>query len=680
MRIARWLLVGTLMTTPACGGGGGGSSPADVADDASEVETGGEGDAKGQDVAADVAEDTGPTGPPRVCRDGAAWAPGTRAFTDVTEAWGLTGVTGFRLGAADLDGDGFADLVVRTHVVNGRDDFSEGGARYTFVMMNRAGDDGARQFVDTTQASGFTARVDGGEGRTTHVVVFGDIDNDGDLDAFSGAGVETDPAKPDNGDHGEVLINQGDGTFVLGPGGDARYPVQRLNVGGASMLDYDRDGFLDLFVGFGNGADQPLPDKLYKGDGQGWFTDVSSEVGLVTKDWNLLSDINAGKAHRNTWGTTVCDVNDDGLPDLVTASYGRGFNGLWVARQTDDGVVYDDMAIPSGVGQDHRVDWTTNLNAQCYCKLNPDAEDCDQAPAPPAFFGCSAGQQLRWNHAYDRMPFRLGGNTFGTVCGDVDNDGDLDLMTHEIVHWDVGDTSDPAELLVNDGAGTFTRPGNDVTGLVRDYDRVDWNAGEMTGAFLDFDNDGRLDVLLNSSDYPGTHAFLFHQQPDGTFAEVALEDAIDHYRSHGIALADFDRDGDLDVAVGSSTSRCSQGDPECAAGKQVMIFRNDAGDARNFVQLQLVGGPGSNRSAIGARVTVTAGGVTQTQEVGAGYGHYAAQNELTLHFGLGAACDIDAVTVRWPDAAGTTETFAGVLANYRVRLTQGQASPDYLVD
>ena len=213
-------------------------------------------------------------------------------------------------------------------------------------------------------------------------------------------------------------------------------------------------------------------------------------------------------------------------------------------------------------------------------------------------------------------------------------------------------------------------------GLVRDFKRIDWNAGDMTGAFLDFDLDGRLDILIGSSDYPGTRAFLFHQKTDGTFEEVAITDGIDHPRSHGVAVADFDGDGDVDVALGHGTARCS-GDPSCHPTAEVHMFRNEIGQGSNRLQIRLAGGPGSNRSAIGARVRVTAGGVTQTQEVGGGYGHFGIQHDLMLTFGLGASCDIDKVEVRWPDEALTTQTFANVRANYRILVTQGVADPEY---
>jgi hypothetical protein len=102
----------------------------------------------------------------------------------------------------------------------------------------------------------------------------------------------------------------------------------------------------------------------------------------------------------------------------------------------------------------------------------------------------------------------------------------------------------------------------------------------------------------------------------------------------------------------------------------VRLFENVFGQDRGWVQLRLEGGEGTNRAAIGARVTVTAGGVTQTQEVGGGYGRSGAQNDLLLHFGLGDACDAR-VEVRWPDADLSTQTF-DVVAGHRFHVVQGQ--------
>ena len=172
-------------------------------------------------------------------------------------------------------------------------------------------------------------------------------------------------------------------------------------------------------------------------------------------------------------------------------------------------------------------------------------------------------------------------------------------------------------------------------------------------------------MYWGDSDYSGTHGLLFHQDKPGHFEAVPITDGIDHHRSHGSVVADFDHDGDLDIVVGHSHARCSS---DCYPTTQVRFFENVMGPG-NFVQIVLTGGPGTNRAAIGARVTLTAGGITQTRDVGGGYGHFNAQDDLTLHFGLGTACDAE-VTVRWPDANLTTEKFK-LPAGYRFGITQG---------
>jgi hypothetical protein len=220
----------------------------------------------------------------------------------------------------------------------------------------------------------------------------------------------------------------------------------------------------------------------------------------------------------------------------------------------------------------------------------------------------------------------------------------------------------------------FERPGNTISGLVRTHTNVDWNEGIMTGTAFDFDNDGRLDLYWGNSDYPGDYGLLYHQDSPGHFEPVSITDGIDHHRSHGVAVADFNHDGALDVVVGHSLARCA-GDTSaassCYATQQVRLFQNAYSQDGNFVELTLAGGAGTNAAAIGARVTATAGGVTQTREIGGGYGHYGAQNDLTVHFGLGTACEAT-VTVRWPDLAQTTQTFT-LPAGYAFSLVQGGA-------
>jgi len=114
---------------------------------------------------------------------------------------------------------------------------------------------------------------------------------------------------------------------------------------------------------------------------------------------------------------------------------------------------------------------------------------------------------------------------------------------------------------------------------------------------------------------------------------------------------------------------------------EVHYYRNEVGQNGNWLQIALEGDPasGTNRSAIGAKATVVAGGATQVQELGGGYGHGVMQHDLVLHFGLGAACDVDSIEVRWPNAEHEVQRFEDVRANYRVRLRQGTPWATYLL-
>jgi hypothetical protein len=620
---------------------------------------------------ADVAE-VPPDVPPRICRAPVVLGRGPHFYQATLEA-GFDRdhlyVLGNVFAAADLDGDGYPDLLVHRGSASTRDDpaVDPPSSWQKRVLMNRPGA-GGRTFVDATVESEFGRTRDGASlGRAASFALIADVDNDGDNDVYSATMISGESSgPPDPGDRSELLLNDGSGRFTLAaPSAISPGPTERWPIHAAVFLDADRDGSLDLFAGYQyqryGYPDLALQDRLYHGAGDGTFTDVTDAAGLTT----YVGTYDEGTNHRPTDGTTACDVDDDGDLDLFVATYGRQLNMLW--ENQGDGTFLE-IGAEVGYASDDRVDYSDNQMYRCYCQDNPGA--CDPEPPAPMMVCSSAG----WTPGQDDQPWRLGGNTFSTACFDADNDGDLDLFNSTIRHWWAGSSSDPSELLEQVPAPTtrgwtFQRPGNETNGLVRDWRGDDWNEGDLTVAYVDFDNDGWKDVYLATSEYPDARGFLFRRLPEGGYLELGRTAGVGHPGANAQTWADFDRDGDLDLVVGSSTSRscCGWTEPE------VHYYRNEVGQDGNWLQLVLEGDPtaGSNRSAVGAKVTVTAGDLTQVQEVSGGYGHYGLQHDLVLHFGLGAACDVDSVEVRWPDAEATVERWEDLRGNYRIRLRQG---------
>ena len=619
--------------------------------------------------------DAGAPLPPRLCKP-AAQGHAQPWFTDATADVGLAAQGGFEPLAstvigADLDGDGFVDLLAQ-HGYSSRGLPKEGtlaGKRTRFVLLNRPdpANPAHRIYVDATNESGILATRDGVNDHGYGLVNVGDLDGNGTIDVITCS-----PEPPPGKEPCMAYLNDGKAHFTLAP--PSGLDKKPFWVPSAALLDYDRDGALDFWPAtiahwpYDPALEDQAP-TLFRGNGDGTFDNVSKAVGLPTVDGNVAD----GTEWRHVFGVTACDIDGDGDDDMIFASYGRQENQVW---RNDEGK-FTNVAHELGLDYDDRADFSDDQSYRCFCQAN--AAKCPAgvpAPDPANFCGAFNGKYGRgWAVGLTDQPYSLGGNYFSITCGDVDDDGDMDLVSSTIVHGDVGSSADPSEIILNPGGGgKFTRPGNETNGLFRqEKPGIYWNHGDDNAVLVDIDNDGRKDIFMTTTGAygPEDRAHLWHQKPDGTFEEIGLTSGIVPAslkpNLQGPAFVDIDGDGDLDLVLGDT------GDGN------LRVYRNEIGQAQNAVRVRLVGkGYGaSNTSAIGAVVRVTAGGRTQTQYVSGGYGHGNVQADLVLTFGLGSACDVDSIEVRWPDAAGTKTRVEHVLANYTIELREGEAEPRY---
>lgn len=587
---------------------------------------------------------------------------GVSRFTDRSDAWGLTTnkIVGNRIVSGDLDGDGYPDLII--HAIGGNNRETVGMAPHlVYVLMNEPAPGGGRTFVDRTAESGYGAPPDGSttQYRSAHLAVLGDVDGDGDLDIFSGT--FTDPAKvaspptAADQDRSQILLNDGKGHFSIKLASGVS-PKNAMTTTGASFVDIDRDGKLDLFLGSWYANNIPTAQQLLTGNGDGTFTDIS-----------LPSGVRKAVNYRPAYGITTCDVDGDGVPELLVSGYGRSPNILFVSDAPNH---YVDQGVASTFAYDDDMHYQDNEFFKCYCSIHATDADCAGVGTP--LVACPTPADSYWDPTTDTKPPRLGGNTFTTVCSDITGDGKLDLFNAEIHHWWAGESSDASRLLTNvstPGKILFDRPDRTKLGMDAPHATTDWNEGGIHAAAADLDNDGREDVILGLSDYPDQFGLLFHQKPDGTFEEIGESAGFHHPCVSGITIADFDRDGDLDIVVGSGTAR------DCGMiwkTNEVHFYENDASQSGHFLLLKLKGdGMTANTSGIGARVVIDAGGTKLTKVLTGGYGHMAMGNDTVLFFGLGGCGEVKSIEVTWPDAMGTTERFEAVMTDRLIELRQG---------
>jgi hypothetical protein len=485
----------------------------------------------------------------------------------------------------DYDNDGFLDI----YLVNGAVLPGFRAQKPIMGALYKNKQDGT--FIDVTSL----AKV-GAEGIYGMGVATGDYDNDGNVDMYiSGFG------------RGMLFQNQGDGTFL-----EVTSSARVLNQGkwgtSAAFFDYDRDGYLDLFVG--NYVDFELTRNIYCGDVQkgrqtychpiqykgtasvlyhnnrdGSFTDVSHKTGVVYPEGKAL-------------GVVASDLDGDSWLDIVVANDGVA-NNLY--HNKGDGT-FGDVGPFSGAA-----------------------------------------------YSADGMA-RAG---MGVDAADFSDDGRPDIL---ITNFSL----EGAALFRNGPDNLFS----DVTFQTGLREATFMYTGWGT-KFLDYDNDGDLDVFVTNGHPENSindlDPSLTYEQPKlllenrgGEFVDVSKNSArgLLQGAGRGTAFGDYDNDGDIDVLV----ANCNQ---------PPNLLRNSGGD-NNWIKLKLTGSK-SNRDAVGAKIKIVAGNLVRNEEVKGG-SSYLSAHDLRLNFGLGARTQVDTIEIHWPN--GTVQKLKGIKASQIVNVRE----------
>lgn len=537
-------------------------------------------------------------------------------FRDWTEQAGLASAPAGRAQFIDVDGDGRLDLCV-----GGEDSSAPGSYR---VFFNRDG-----RFVDATATTGLNGQI--------NFIVWGDINNDGHLDAIAIARQSARDFATGKRSHRLYL---GDGKGYFSPQESAGWERdENQNTLAAVLSDLDLDGNLDVAFG------QAYVDesKGYEAQQMRVYCGKRGSFLDVTQEWGFLSPGPPGAANggRPLYGLTAADLNNDGYPELLGAAYGRQWNTLWM-RTASTGL-YSDCAAKFGVdGDSIRHGRYSEATREKFRKRNE--------PRP------------------DELPYRSNGNNFCLAPADFDGDGDIDLFAAGITHSWAGDSSDLSALLINrlesfkepffercievlqnPDPETFFRA-RPTRGLARDHSpqpSTNWNQGDLQAYWADLDNDGLIDLVICESDYPGNRLRAFLQNADHTFREAEKELGLDWPNCPGVAIGDFDRNGTLDIVTTGTRTRW----PEARPKAKLVLWKNE-GNANGFLCVRLIGnGTTTNRNAIGARLFLETDGAPQSRELTGPYGHWGQESQPDeAHFGLGKGKP-RSLRIVWPDKA-----------------------------
>ena len=432
----------------------------------------------------------------------------------------------------------------------------------------------------------------------------------------------------------------------------------------AAVADFDGDGWEDIYVATKQGI-----NRLFRNTGGMHFEEVAEAAGVN----------DAGNSNAALWA----DFNNDGWPDLVTGNYlnanrlyinngdgtfedatdiynfgnegpcrslhaadydGDGWVDVYVVNMNSHNAMYRNMGgqtfqnvtFPTGT-----VDTGIGMGCVFFDSDNDGDQDLyvtHDGNQVNKFFENNGDGTFAENAAEVGLDYQ--GNCMGVDVADINHDGWLDVYITDLY---------PSELFLNDGDGTYTAIGE--TAGVNDSG-MSWGC-----VWFDYNLDSEWDLyVVNDYAFAPTANRLYRGNGDMTYDLVSEGDPVlEHtYSDYGLAQGDFDRDGDLDLAIATTGSSVQP-------GFQILENQNETG---HFIQFKLEGTI-SNRSAIGARVEIHFNGQTRVDEINCGQG-YSGASSLVVHFGLGESTAIDSMNVIWPSGVVSSHGAFNADSTYQV--------------
>ncbi len=524
------------------------------------------------------------------------------------------------------------------------------------------------RFTDVTKDAGlYGFRGVQGDTRKDHIIevmgggaAFLDYDGDGNLDVLLIRGSTIEQFSTQGGDLTCALF-RGDGKGRFSDVTQEAGLTRRGWGQGVAVADYNGDGRPDIFVaGYGG-------NLLYRSQGGKQFEEVGSAAGVSESPWSLgaaFGDLD-GDHDLDLYVANYLQYPLDRLPkvDASWCNY-RGFTvfcgprGLFGAR--------DSLFLNDGRGGFRDVAEDRNIDPDKLYGLGVVATDFDNDGKTDIFVANDLTANLFYrnlgNGDFEEVAV-LNGVAFsddgieegsmGIDVADINGDGWLDLFY-------TNSSYESNSFLINNGDGSFTNMTNASGHGQSSYLYVGWGT-----SFGDLDNDGLEDLFVaNGHLYPEADEFemgleyrqrwlVYMNQGGGKFEEAGERFGLTRKEaSRGLALGDYDNDGDLDVVINNL-----DGPPT--------LLRNDGGNKGNWLVVRAVGRD-ANRSAIGTRLIAHVGGRRLLREIRSGSG-YLSQNDLRAHFGLGAAEKVDELEIRWP--WGDVDRLSDVKANQSLVVT-----------